>query len=110
MPAGHGPRAASRARRTVKLVRCLALAATLTVAVCLAPNASAVRAPKLAWKPCADPAQKGFQCATARRIPLDYRHPHGSKIHLALIRHRATDPAASRRSARRRSPPQRPAP
>jgi pimeloyl-ACP methyl ester carboxylesterase len=44
--------------------------------------------PKLAWRPCDGP----FQCATAR-VPLDYRHPDGAKISIALIRHLATDPA-----------------
>jgi pimeloyl-ACP methyl ester carboxylesterase len=59
--------------------------------------ASAVRppaaaAPALAWKPCADPAQRGFQCATLR-VPLDYRNPGGPRIRLAVIRHRATKPS-----------------
>ena len=54
-----------------------------------APGAATARA--LGWKPCASPAQRGFDCATARRVPLDYRHPRGAKIRLAVIRHRATD-------------------
>ena len=28
---------------------------------------------------------KGFQCATARGVPLDYRHPGGRTIHLTLF-------------------------
>jgi pimeloyl-ACP methyl ester carboxylesterase len=44
--------------------------------------------PALSWTPCDD----GFQCATAR-VPLDYRHPDGAKISIALVRHLATDPA-----------------
>src|SRR5436190_12914149 len=53
------------------------------------PAAAEVRAPvpKLAWRAC----HHGFQCATAR-VPLDYRHPHGRTITLALIRLRATGP------------------
>jgi pimeloyl-ACP methyl ester carboxylesterase len=94
MRAGHSPRDASRGRRAIRLGRSLALAAVLVMTAGLAPaSASAVSAPKLSWKPCADPAQKGFQCATARGVPLDYRHPRGRTIHLAVIRHRATDPA-----------------
>ena len=52
--------------------------------------ALAVPAPKLNWKPCAD--QEGFECGTAR-VPLRYRHPKRGEIELAVIRHRATDPA-----------------
>ena len=67
----------------------LALAAT----ACLAPASSAaVPAPRLSWEPCTNPAQKGFQCAYAS-VPRNYSHPQRSKINLAVIRHRATDPA-----------------
>jgi pimeloyl-ACP methyl ester carboxylesterase len=70
----------------------------LSLSVLVAPvltstSSAAIAPPKLSWHPCADPAQKGFQCATARGVPLDYRHPSGRAIHLALIRHRAGDPA-----------------
>lgn len=86
-------REASRGRRTIGPKRRIALAAGLAATAGLAQaSASAVPAPKLSWQPCAGRAQKGFQCATARRVPLDYRHPRGRTIHLALIRHRATDP------------------
>lgn len=57
-------------------------------------TAAGVRAgpavPVLRWHPCR--GVKGFQCATAR-VPLDYRHPRGQMIRLAVIRHRAADPA-----------------
>ena len=74
----------------------LAVAACLTALVApsaqarLAPSraSAAVPAPTLSWHAC----QKGFQCAIAR-VPLDYSHPRGRTIHLAVIRHRATDPA-----------------
>jgi pimeloyl-ACP methyl ester carboxylesterase len=67
------------------------------VGLLAAVPASAVRppaaaGPALAWKPCADRAQRGFQCATLR-VPLDYRNPGGSRIRLAVIRHRATKPS-----------------
>jgi pimeloyl-ACP methyl ester carboxylesterase len=42
----------------------------------------------LHWHSC----QHTFQCATAR-VPLDYRHPGGTMISLAVMRHQATDPA-----------------
>lgn len=42
----------------------------------------------VAWKACSD----GFDCARVR-VPLDYDHPHGRQISLALVRLPATDPA-----------------
>jgi pimeloyl-ACP methyl ester carboxylesterase len=47
--------------------------------------------PVLDWRPCADPSQQGFDCATAQ-VPLDYGDPQGATIDLAVIRHPATDP------------------
>lgn len=44
--------------------------------------------PRLVWADCGD----GLQCATAR-VPLDYDHPRGAQISLALARLPATDPA-----------------
>lgn len=52
------------------------------------PAAPAPQVPVLNWAPC----HNGFQCATAR-LPLDYRHPAGTKIKVAVVRHLATDPA-----------------
>ncbi|MDQ1305202.1 MAG: hypothetical protein QG671_1033 [Actinomycetota bacterium] len=48
--------------------------------------------PKLSWRACTGKGQQGFQCATAR-VPLDYSSLSSGFINLALIRHRATDPA-----------------
>jgi hypothetical protein len=48
--------------------------------------------PKLSWRACTGKGQQGFQCATAR-VPLDYSRLSSGFINLALIRHRATDPA-----------------
>jgi pimeloyl-ACP methyl ester carboxylesterase len=48
--------------------------------------------PILDWKPCTDPSQAGFECATAQ-VPLDYSKPRDKTISLAVIRHRATDQA-----------------
>lgn len=44
--------------------------------------------PVLDWRSC----DGGFQCATAR-VPLDYRHPRGTAISIAVVRHLASDPA-----------------
>jgi hypothetical protein len=46
-----------------------------------------VPAPVLHWRTC----RKTAQCATAR-LPLDYRHPDGQKIRIALLRIKAKDP------------------
>jgi pimeloyl-ACP methyl ester carboxylesterase len=51
-----------------------------------APAAAAARVPGLSWTAC----DAGFQCATAR-VPLDYRHPDGATISIAVTRHLATD-------------------
>src|SRR5437870_4895943 len=48
--------------------------------------------PILDWKPCTNPFAVGFECATAQ-VPLDYRHPYGVTISLAVIKHRATNAA-----------------
>src|SRR4051794_26234539 len=65
----------------------------LPIALCFALLAFAVPAvasaspPDLRWRDCDD----GFQCATAK-VPLDYAHPHGATVRLAVIRHPALDP------------------
>jgi hypothetical protein len=50
-----------------------------------APSAAAPRVPRLNWAPCDD----GFQCATAR-VPVDYQHPDGATVSIAVVRHLAT--------------------
>jgi pimeloyl-ACP methyl ester carboxylesterase len=82
---------ASPPRSTLaKGVLLLALAA-LSVLFALPSAARAgVRVPTLDWAPCPD--RERFDCATAR-VPLDYRDPGGSRIRLAVIRHRATKPS-----------------
>jgi len=50
------------------------------------PQGAAAAIPVLRWHSCDD----GFQCATAR-VPLDYDHPRGAMISIAVIRHLATD-------------------
>src|SRR5262245_659146 len=68
------------------------LLAAALLAGCLAATpgaavATPARAPIPAWTDCAD----GFRCATIG-VPLDYDHPHGRQISLAMIRLPATDP------------------
>jgi pimeloyl-ACP methyl ester carboxylesterase len=93
----RGPVAAARvllARRSAR-VGALAVAAALLAAIGLTEAASvaasgpgAPAVPVLAWRSC----DGGFQCATAR-VPLNYADPRGTTIRIAVIRHRATEPA-----------------
>ena len=80
--------AAARTTRSFLLVAALALAPVSATLLATSRASAAVPAPKLSWHRC----QKVLQCAVAR-VPLDYSHPRGRTIHLAVIRHRATDPA-----------------
>jgi pimeloyl-ACP methyl ester carboxylesterase len=84
--------ACRRRRRGLGLIFTLAAIVGLLAAALPAGAArpGAAAAPALAWKPCADPAQRGFQCATLR-VPLDYDDPGGRTIRLAVIRRQATD-------------------
>lgn len=68
------------------LVAAMGLAAFTPASASL--GAAAPPVPVLNWHSC----HGGFQCATAR-APLDYRHPDGAKISIAVIRHLATGPA-----------------
>jgi pimeloyl-ACP methyl ester carboxylesterase len=53
-----------------------------------APSASHPVRTTIHWSPC----EAGFLCASAR-VPLDYDHPTGTQISLALTKLPATDPA-----------------
>ena len=79
-------------RRVMLVLVAIATAAGLlampTAAAVPTQTAATAAVPTLDWTDCGD----GFQCATAR-VPLDYDHPHGAKISLALIRLPASDPA-----------------
>src|SRR5262249_57537 len=90
----------ARGPRTAAVVTAAGLMAACAVPATAAPSsrgaeppalatmAAAAQVPKLHWTSCHDK----FQCATAR-VPLDYRHPDGTKISIAVVRHLATDPA-----------------
>ena len=49
--------------------------------------------PHVAWSPCYRELGPDFQCGTVQ-VPLDYDHPAGASISLALVRLPAGDPAA----------------
>jgi pimeloyl-ACP methyl ester carboxylesterase len=64
-------------------------AALLTVTLSLGVTRSAAASTGgLAWTDCGD----GFECAT-ETVPLDYSHPAGHHIDVAVVRLPATDPA-----------------
>ena len=48
--------------------------------------------PPLEWSPCSGPGLEDLDCATLR-VPMDYEHPDGDMIDIALSRAPATDPA-----------------
>src|SRR6202034_2762997 len=65
------------------------LAAAVPAAVTASAHGPATPpVPALAWRSC----DGGVQCAAAR-VPLSYADPRGATISLAVVRHRATDPA-----------------
>jgi pimeloyl-ACP methyl ester carboxylesterase len=72
--------------RRILLAFLLALASLAAVLWAPSPGV-AVPVPKLDWRRC---IPQGFQCATVS-VPRNYSHPRRSTIHLAVIRHRATD-------------------
>lgn len=67
------------------------------MAVTLAPaGASATTPDPVAWGECPkDAAMPGLECATLG-VPLDYRHPGGETIEIAISRLRAADPRKRR--------------
>jgi hypothetical protein len=81
---------AARFLRPAAAMSAAGLAAALVpvTAISAASRPATAPVPVLSWRPC----DGGFQCANAR-VPLDYRHPRGATISIAVIRHRATDPA-----------------
>ena len=93
LPALFAARARPRLRRLM-LLASFGAAIAGPAAAQAAPTAlgAAAPVPALHWKPCAERGQEGFDCATAQ-VPLDYSRPRGRTIELALIRHKATDPA-----------------
>jgi pimeloyl-ACP methyl ester carboxylesterase len=85
-----------------RLLLLAAVAAAMTSAIIPAlgtaagASAQAIPVPPISWQTCppgSPPAQAGgFTCATVL-VPLDYQHPAGPKIKLAVVKHAATGPA-----------------
>jgi pimeloyl-ACP methyl ester carboxylesterase len=68
----------------------------LAIPAIASPTAAAPAAPgtssALTWQPCGGTAVKGTEC-TSVTVPLDWAHPQGAKISVALARLRAAKPA-----------------
>ncbi|WP_083753713.1 alpha/beta hydrolase [Actinosynnema sp. ALI-1.44] len=69
----------------------------IAVALALVPGFSPAAAeeavpPKLTWTRCGSTPESRLECASLR-VPLDYRHPRGRAIELAISRLPAADPA-----------------
>lgn len=82
------PRPSAGLRRLAAAVGIGMLAALLPTAVASASAGPSAPAPR--WQACGYAA--GYQCASVP-VPLDYDHPGGPTIRIAVIRHLATDPA-----------------
>ena len=93
-PPVRRPADASPSRRSLAAAIALTLGSILypVFANTLEWTTAGVPTPVLDWKPCTDPRQAGYDCATAK-VPLDYQNPGGASIELDVVRHRATDPA-----------------
>ncbi len=70
--------------------------ASLVVACLLMAAPAAGATSGLSWRACprgSDAALAGFRCGRLR-VPLDYRHPRGRQITLAVVKHAASRPRA----------------
>ncbi|MFF4763284.1 alpha/beta hydrolase [Streptomyces sp. NPDC001292] len=70
-----------------------AMAVTTGLAAAPAVHASPSATGALRWAPCDDPEKPGAECATLS-VPVDWAHPNGPRLDLAVARRKATDPGA----------------
>ena len=70
-------------------------AASAASSAAASTSAVASSAAHIGWGTCSDPDLKkaNAQCGFLK-VPLDYRHPHGAKISLAVSRIKHTSPAS----------------
>jgi pimeloyl-ACP methyl ester carboxylesterase len=88
-----GPAPSLRLAVTAALAATCIAALTATGALAAEPVATGAATPfgaPIAWRPCKPPGPR-LQCARVR-VPLDWEHPNGRTIHLAVIRHLASKP------------------
>ncbi|MFJ8010953.1 alpha/beta hydrolase [Streptomyces sp. NPDC096339] len=80
------------ARRTIMAVGAI-MAVITGLAAAPAVHASPAAAGALRWAPCGDPAQPEAECSTLS-VPVDWAHPDGPKLELAVARRKAGEPGA----------------
>ncbi|UMP00764.1 alpha/beta fold hydrolase [Amycolatopsis sp. EV170708-02-1] len=78
-------------RKLVAVVSVAAVTGALTIAVAGVANG----APAVAWSPCTEEILQRFDCATVK-VPMDYSHPDGEQISIAISRSKATEPQRRR--------------
>ncbi|MFJ8165924.1 alpha/beta hydrolase [Streptomyces sp. NPDC096136] len=81
------------AARGTAMVAGAAVAVVTGLAAAPAVQASPPASEILRWAPCGDPAKPGAECA-ALSVPVDWAHPDGPRLDLAVARRKATDPGA----------------
>ncbi|MGA5205490.1 alpha/beta hydrolase [Streptomyces variegatus] len=90
-------RGRSALRRIATRGTTMAVAATMAVITGLAAAPAVHASPSatgaLRWAACDDPEKRGAECATLS-VPVDWTHPDGPRLDLAVARRKATDPGA----------------
>ncbi|MFF4710444.1 alpha/beta hydrolase [Streptomyces eurythermus] len=81
------------ATRGTAMAVATATAVITGLAAAPAVHASPSATGALRWAPCDDPENPGAECATLS-VPVDWAHPGGPRLDLAVARRKATDPGA----------------
>ncbi|MGI5427264.1 alpha/beta hydrolase [Streptomyces sp. CA-179760] len=81
------------ARGTTMAVGAVMAVTTTGLAAAPAVHALSSATGTLRWSPCDDPEKPGAECATLS-VPVDWAHPDGPRLDLAVARRQATDPGA----------------
>ncbi|MGW1602890.1 alpha/beta hydrolase [Streptomyces eurythermus] len=81
------------ATRGTAMAVATATAVITGLAAAPAVHASPSATGALRWTPCDDPENPGAECATLS-VPVDWAHPGGPRLDLAVARRKATDPGA----------------
>ncbi|GGR89340.1 MULTISPECIES: alpha/beta hydrolase [Streptomyces] len=81
------------AARGTAMVVAAGTAVLTPLAAAPAVHASPSASGTLRWAPCDAPEKPGAECATLS-VPVDWAHPGGPRLDLAVARRKATDPGA----------------
>ena len=72
------------------LVACIRQSEAVSQIAELVAQADAAPTPKLDWARCTEPELSKYECAAAA-VPIDYAHPNGATLSLAVLKQPATD-------------------